>query len=68
MSECRTAKGLPKFRFRSRAEANLKAKAFPAEDMKAYKCKVCGWFHLGHYPADEKARAGMRERHRNPPG
>ena len=29
-----------------------------------YRCPVCGYFHVGHYPADPSIREHLRKKHR----
>lgn len=66
MSECRTVEGKPKWRFDSRSEAKAILRLEPAKYLNChpYRCGVCGWFHLGHYPSEVEARRGLRRRWR----
>lgn len=70
MSECVTSEGRPKVRYESRAAAKAAARQVAVEhgdaEQRPYRCGGCGFFHLGHYPVSERARAGLRERHRLP--
>lgn len=68
MAECRTKEGRPKVRYLTRAAAKRAARQFPADALQPYRCSVCEFFHLGHYPVDMKARTGLRARHRQAAG
>lgn len=49
--ECFTAGGYPKLRFQDRHQAKVAARAMALKGhggCKAYKCPVCGWFHIGN--------------------
>lgn len=63
---CLNAKGQPKARFDTRADANRRLAELPElEGCHAYRCVRCGYFHLGHYPTDEHTRRRLRDRHRS---
>lgn len=65
--ECTTENGQAKKRWDTRAEAKrvmrlwLEVGESPG---KPYRCSVCGYFHLGHYPSGHKRR-GLRNRNRS---
>ena len=62
--ECHLADGRPKRRFASRSEAKAQACRYPGNSCAPYRCLICGYFHLGHYPTNRLTRALMRDRHR----
>lgn len=70
MTTCHTSDGKAKKRFLSRAAAK-QARARYAEEgwdvseQKPYRCRQCGWFHLGHYPSEPEAREYLRWQHRH---
>jgi hypothetical protein len=67
---CTTEDGRPKRRYESRAEAKRAVRAIldqgtssdPAR-IGTYRCPVCDYFHVGHYPASQRNRAALRARH-----
>jgi hypothetical protein len=67
---CTTEDGRPKRRYDSRADAKRAVKAIldngvspdPAR-IGAYRCPVCDYFHIGHYPTSQRNRAALRARH-----
>ena len=62
---CRTDDGQPKLRFTTRADAKEHIRRFPFDPgLHAYKCRHCGYFHVGHQaieaqrPSDTPRRTG----------
>ena len=61
--------GMPKRRFNTRRDAKnhirfLEHKGANVGTIQAYRCPECDWFHVGHYPTNERTREQMREAHR----
>lgn len=49
--QCFTAGGYPKLRFDDRHQAKVAARSLARkglEGLQAYKCPVCGYFHVGN--------------------
>ena len=72
MAACKTTEQKPKVRYETRAEAKAALKRYAKlyelqDNYKVYRCPHCEYFHLGHYPATEEARAGLRAQHREEP-
>lgn len=69
MSSCHTTDGRPKRRWETRSAAKAALREYQkAPDhepgTEPYRCPVCGYFHLGHYPTSPAIRAAFRARHR----
>jgi hypothetical protein len=70
MSTCRTSQGQAKVRYDSRADAKAALRWMQRilpdfdEGNRPYRCRVCSYWHVGRYPADPQARAGLRAAHR----
>lgn len=66
--ECFTSSGKPKKRYDTRADARRAARSHEdrgSDPGKPYRCDVCDYFHLGHYPATgSRRRDRLRRRHR----
>jgi len=66
MGECVTSTGRPKRRWATRADAKAalrmhQATGIPNNGQRPYRCQVCGFFHLGRYPATS---TGLKQRRR----
>lgn len=49
--QCFTAGGYPKLRYQDRHQAKVAARALVSkgrEGLQAYRCPICGWFHVGN--------------------
>lgn len=64
---CATKDGRAKVRFDSRADAKAaRRRVTERADIdpgKPYRCPRCGFFHLGHYPADQRTRRRFKKQH-----
>jgi hypothetical protein len=63
--KCVNTDGSTKARFLTRSEAKRRAKGHPDKGMLAYRCPICGHFHIGHRRPDATQESAKMKRMSN---